>query len=288
MVGDYLVLTGGAETYTPRVMRAVAMCLVAIGCSFDPGKVAPADAVVEPPDAPPTTCAEVGQSGIYTITIAGQPTPVFCEHTLAGGDWTLIGSFVNSDGARQWTLASLQSAEPTFGALETRESMDYKSAAYGNQTGTDLLVVTDEYAFSFHALFARQTFASFMTSSWPTACSVVWLRQGASFTQGLSQQQASTLGVSVRAFDTNDNACFPGGQGTALSFLVGPLHTNGLGNAPLAQVAWASLDMSLPNLASFGVAGCAPGYPCNSAGLEKTWDDYGASVKAQRALLFIR
>jgi hypothetical protein len=282
---------GKAPGVIIRGVRRASVIWLCTACSFEPGAFIEIDAAIDSETLAPTSCQETDAQGITTIELAGQLERVFCQQTVDGGGWTLIGSFINNDGARTWnTAASLQDAT-TFGSLDSHLTADYKATAYGSLPGRSILVVTEEYAFAFHDLFASQTFATFATSMWPTTCSTAWLREGPSFTQGLTTEQANALGIIVLPLDTNDGDCFPNGQAAAIAFLSGPLHNNGLGNStqqPIGGEAWAGLDMSLPNLASFTVSPCAGTYPCNTNGLTKTWDDYGEFVKAQRALLFIR
>jgi len=231
----------------------------------------------------------VGPTGLYTLAVGGTNVDAFCDQQTDLGGWTLIASFVNNDGARHWsTLDAFQNPELRFGTLDARDSADYKSATYGAIVGDDILIVTDEYAFAFHAVLNNQTFSSFMTNAWPSSCSTSWLREGADFTQGLTTTQAALLGMNLRANDPNENACFPLEEASALAFIAGDVQNNGLGNSPTTS-AWGALDLSLPNLANFTTITCTPPvYPCNSAGWKKPFDDFGASVKAQRALLFVR
>lgn len=215
---------------------------------------------------------------------------VYCEQTTDDGGWTLIASFVNDDGARSWaTVESLQSPGPGFGALDVRETADYKSPAYGAVAANDILVMTEEYDFAFHDVLESQSFSSFMTTSWPTTCSSAWLREGADFTRNLTASQAVLLGISVRAVDPNDSACFPLEEAAALAFLAGDVQNQGLGNSPNHDNEWGSLDMSLPRLANFTAVACTPPmYPCNAAGARKLWDGFGTAAKARRALVFVR
>ena len=84
----------------------------------------------------------------------GDPFRAYCVMDVAGGGWTMIGSFVHGDELYHWTrygdntniwpnnLGTWRNQD-TFGSLGTYEAADYKSPAYWRVSGADLLALDD-------------------------------------------------------------------------------------------------------------------------------------------------
>jgi hypothetical protein len=292
------------------VVIAIATACSYHGHAIDDGPggdaVATADAggdAADQPDAPPgvlRSCKDVlaanpgAATGTYDIDPDGAGGAAgfaaYCDQARDAGGWTLIASMVNNDGARAWaTLAAFTDPAPVFGTIANHTAADFKSPAYGAVAGDDLLIVTDQYAFAFHAALGTRTFGAYIAAGWPASCATAWREEGADYTESLDANQAAALGIILRGNDENDSRCFPTGDEIAvIAFVGGPVSNHGLGNAAVGS-AWGQLDISLPNLAAFTPIGCAgSSYPCNAAHVDQPWTDYGASVKALRALVFVR
>ena len=112
---------------------------------------------------PPPGYAAATADGIYWIKPdSGAPFQAYCNMSVAGGGWTLLASFINSDGTVSWTRpvgdANWRNAT-TFGALTTWQAADYKSAAWSRLPVTDLLVTDDGGGWlSYSGVIERRSF----------------------------------------------------------------------------------------------------------------------------------
>ncbi|RMD97189.1 MAG: hypothetical protein D6812_15735, partial [Deltaproteobacteria bacterium] len=115
-------------------------------------------------------------NGIYRIDVDGadgvDPFPVFCDMTLDGGGWTLIGSFRNGDDPYSGSDPSLWTQfadgvnnlgnwrnEETFGSLDRFTEEDYKSPAFFRLPGDDIMAADSEGNFlSFDDVLGGGTF----------------------------------------------------------------------------------------------------------------------------------
>jgi carbonic anhydrase/acetyltransferase-like protein (isoleucine patch superfamily) len=92
---------------------------------------------------------------------------VRCEMDTDQGGWTLVGSFVNTDGVVRWSRPAGYSAfqdTGTFGTLAGAATSDFKSAAWSQVGATDLLV-TDAYGWvSYDAVLGGGTIRGLMSS----------------------------------------------------------------------------------------------------------------------------
>jgi len=110
-------------------------------------------------------------SDVYSIDPDGPggdaPFDVYCDMVTDGGGWTLLASFVNTDGSINWTRpnAGATTADgiqnwvnpTTFGTIATRTTADFKSQAFNTLDGRDLML-TDAYGFlSFDGVLGCQS-----------------------------------------------------------------------------------------------------------------------------------
>ena len=101
------------------------------------------------------SCNELYKAGVktdgeYAIDPnGGSPADAYkvrCQMTTAGGGWTLVASFINTDAKVSWSRPTGYKAwqdSSTFGALASYDKADYKSKAYAQLKTTDLLL-TDQ------------------------------------------------------------------------------------------------------------------------------------------------
>ena len=234
-------------------------------------------------------------SGDYAIKPGSSSMTVTCEMSKHGGGWTLIGSLVNGV-KRRWNATTVFTDSTTFGSLAKAKSDNYKSDAWSQVTGGDLMVETQDYVFGFNKLLASQSLAAYVKKGWPSKCSYTWLRSGADFATGLTSDQQKTMVFSVRPHDVN-NDCFPGyAETAALGFIAATCcWVGGLGNTPYAQStwAWAQHDLSLLRAARIKPTKCpANKYPCNANGFVVPYtsfsQSYDPSYKVKYALIYVR
>jgi hypothetical protein len=258
-------------------------------------------------------------SGEYPVDPDGAgpaaPFAVFCEMTLEGGGWTLLGTAHNhppaGSPARRWdTEAALAGPDP-FGDLAARTTDNFKSPAWSAVAGADLLVLTDSYHFGFRGLLGDRTFRAFVTGhpEWTRdACSTTWVRSGVDFaSEGVLPAARQSLGFALRGLDINGdtNGCFPGiapsraagiYENAAFGFSAGPAWwVWGWGNTPAGQADWRPYDLSLFNLSTLnGHAGaCTSDYPagrwpCNALGRWMNGNAYDRSDKVRYGQLYVR
>ncbi|MFN7135071.1 MAG: EGF domain-containing protein, partial [Myxococcales bacterium] len=228
--------------------------------------------------------------GTYTIDPGTGPIEVHCDMTLNGGGWTLLGSMVNLDGARNWnSLASLTSAS-TFGQLATRRAADFKSPAWAQVKGADLLLRTGGYHLGFNALLGNRTLPEHITAFWPQSCNTTWIRSGADFGAGLTVQQLRTFGYTYRGLDTNAT-CFPStNENAAISLLAMPNWVDGLANTPAGYPTWSDHDHSMMLPGRIVPVACSGGWPCNGNGLmqDQGAQCYDPSCKENWVEVYVR
>ena len=250
----------------------------------------------------PKDCAELHKglpklaSGEYVIKPGGAAETVFCEMSKHGGGWTLIGSLVNGV-TRRWNSTSAFTGSATFGTLAKAKSDNYKSTAWSQVPGSDLMVETGDYTFGFTKLLGSQSFATYIKTNWPSKCSYKWIRSGADFATGLTAAQTKTIVFSLRPHDVN-NDCFPGYAETVVVGLVAATccWVGGLGNTPYAQStwAWAQHDLSLLRSSRILPTACTKTgvYPCNSNGYVVPYSSfsqsYDSTYKVKYAQVFVR
>ena len=96
------------------------------------------------------SCQELYAAGLttdgeYSIkpTGASAAYKVRCNMKLSGGGWTLVASFINTDGKNNWTRPTGYSAwtsNNTFGALSTHDKADFKGQGFAGIKATDLML----------------------------------------------------------------------------------------------------------------------------------------------------
>ena len=234
-------------------------------------------------------------SGQYSIKPAGSALTVQCEMTKHGGGWTMIGSVVNGV-KRRWSSTAAFTGSTTFGTAAKAKSDNFKSAAWSQVKGGDLMLETQDYVFGFNKLMTSQSLAAYINTNWPSKCSYKWIRSGADFATGLTADQQKTMVFSLRPHDVN-NDCFPGYAETVVIGLIAAecCWISGLGNTPYAQStwSWAQHDLSLLRAARIKPTKCtANKYPCNANGYvipsSSFSYDYDTTYKVKYALVYVR
>jgi len=213
--------------------------------------------------------------------------------TLNDGGWTLIGSVVNG-GTRAWTTLETFRDAGSFGAIATRTTANYKSAAWTSVRGADLMVQTEDYSFGFRTLLGDRSFGAYIGATWPSTCGTSWTRSGADFATGLTAQQQRAFNFGLRALDSNCS-CFPGcNENVAVGFLAAECcWVNGLGNTPGGQAQWLNHDQSLLRASRITAVACTAGvYPCNANGLTISSSgecyEFDGNCKSRYALVYVR
>ena len=230
-----------------------------------------------------------------TYWLEGSSGAVFeawCDMTVDNGGWTLIGSIVN-DGTRRWNSTAVFTGSTTFGSMGNSQSADFKSEAWSEIGGWDLLIQTDDYDMGFYSVLLGDEMSTWLTSEYDaSACNETWYASGADYADGLTTAQAAAQGVIVRPRDTNAT-CFPGSNENALLGFHNATccWAGGLGNAPNGHQTWRQHDLSLVQSSTMSVSSCTAGtYPCNDNGrvLDNSSFCYGTSCKVTWAEVYVR
>ena len=231
-------------------------------------------------DCPTDSCATIladgsTSDGTYVLEdSSGGTYDVYCDMTTDSGGWTHIGSVVNEAHVtgshdRNWDSYDVWTDDTTFGTLSSRASADYKSTAFSEVEGDDLLVETDSYSFGFYNVLGADHFADFVDGEYDsTTCSEDFIASGADYSSGLTADQADVMVLVVRPKDTNCS-CFPGcNENAILGFqLSSCCWANGLGNTPNGYSSWDVYDNSLLTTSYLSKGTCTAGtYPCSDAG----------------------
>ena len=236
--------------------------------------------------------SSVGDGTYSLVDITATTYDAWCDMTRNFGGWTLVGSVVN-EGSRHWSTFDVWTDFTTFGSVTDRQTADHKSTAFFDVPGTDLLVATDEYAFSFDAVLGAQDLAAFIAAEYDAAvCSTTFLASGADWAENLTEDQISLQSLVVRAWDNNCD-CFPGcNENSILSMQLSYCcWVNGLGNGNAGQPTWSAHDNSLLTLSSMVTEACTPGvYPCNDDGVwvANGYNCYDTSCKTTYGEIYVR
>lgn len=92
-------------------------------------------------------CAEVGDTGVFTIVPDGDPFEVYCDDTDfegQGGGWTLLGVFTTDDGVTSWDPfgSAWTDATTTFGTpTDPTINADAKSMAFNVLPISEIAIV---------------------------------------------------------------------------------------------------------------------------------------------------
>ena len=103
-------------------------------------------------------------NGIYWIS-GSSPVQTYCDMETDGGGWTLISSFVNTDGNVMWSRPVGDThwrTASSFGDVHARTSSDYKSILFSELDADDILL-QDAYGWlSFDSVLNQGTFLDLM------------------------------------------------------------------------------------------------------------------------------
>ncbi len=228
----------------------------------------------------------------WLIGDSGAVFEAWCDQTTHGGGWTLVGSVVN-EGSRHWNSYAVWTDTSTFGGYTTAQSADYKSDAFYDTIGDDLMVQTASYDMGFEAVMGGWSLADFIATEYDsTTCSTTFLASGADWWSGLDASQAAAQTVIVRPLDSNAT-CFPGSnEQVILGFHAATCcWVGGAGNTPGGQADWRQHDGSFIQASYMTVSSCSAGvYPCNANGkaLHTSSFSYDTSQKETWAELYVR
>jgi hypothetical protein len=109
------------------------------------------------------------RDGFYWIKPDNQAQfKVYCDMTRNGGGWTLLASFVNTDGTNNWsrpTGHALWQNDTTLGSVEKYQSADYKSEAWSRLLATDIMIsdLSDHWV-SYSGALPKQTMLDLLQS----------------------------------------------------------------------------------------------------------------------------
>ena len=254
-------------------------------------------------DCPADSCATIladgsASDGTYVLEdSSGSTYDVHCDQTSDGGGWTLVASVVNEVNItgshdRNWDSYDVWTDDTTFGTLGSQTTADFKSTAFAEVSGDDMMVETDAYSFAFANVLGTTDFADFMAGEYDSAtCSEDFIASGADWSSGLTTDQADVMVLVVRPSDTNCT-CFPGcNENAILGFqLSSCCWANGLGNTPNGYSTWDIYDNSLLTTSYISKTTCTAGtYPCSDAGFYNgSGTGYTYSNKTTYGMVYVR
>ncbi|HJN76474.1 MAG TPA: MopE-related protein [Myxococcota bacterium] len=254
-------------------------------------------------DCPADSCATIladgsTADGTYVLEdSSGSTYDVHCDMTTDSGGWTLVGSVVNEAHVtgshdRNWDSYDVWTDDTTFGTLGSQTTADFKSTAFSEVAGDDMMVETDSYAFAFYNVLGSTDFGDFMTGEYDSStCSEDFIASGADWSSGLTTDQEDVLVLVVRPKDSNCS-CFPGcNENAILGFqLSSCCWANGLGNTPNGYASWDIYDNSLLTTSYISKGTCTAGsYPCSDAGYyNASGTGYTYSNKVTYGLVYVR
>ncbi len=252
-------------------------------------------------DCPAGSCLEILEAGILTDGIytleggSGTTYSAYCDQSTDNGGWTLVGSVVNEINTtgshdRNWDSYSAWTDDSTTGSIGDRQSADYKSEAWVQVDGDDLMILTDEYGFAFYNLVGGQPYGDHIAAEYSSSCSENFLASGADFYTTLSATEAAAFVYIIRPKDTNAQ-CFPNSSENAIVGLQleSCCWAGGLGNTPSGYPTWEIYDNSLLKLTRIAPKSCTAGlYPCNDNGYYTEGFAYTYESKVTWAEIYLR
>jgi hypothetical protein len=200
-----------------------------------------------------------GLTGVQTIDGLGS---VFCDQTTDGGGWTLVASYVDSDGVSSWSTLAPFIDDSTFGSQDHSQVADYKNPGFFRITAHDLLVRTNDYEFAFHGVLAGETLGHYIGDSWPLSCAHTWIHSGVDYALKLTDPQKLSIGFILRGGNPDSSQCFTtDANAAAVGFMTSEHGLHGVGVTPSEDQPLS--DLNLAQGSTLLVKSCSGDYPCN-------------------------
>lgn len=142
-------------------------------------------------------------TGVYWLAMGGTPFQTHCDMQTNGGGWTLVASIADDDN-NYWTRDNWGDLldDSAYGSVETALTNDFKSPAWGQLYGQELLVskASNGDWLRYDTVLDHQTLSQRYTSN-----NVTVGEFGVAATSGSWWYQCSSLNMSLQREDSDAN-----------------------------------------------------------------------------------